>query len=543
VQQRISVHYILSLPDEPVSVTRGMVSGTSVVAVKELGATAVVIPWVESCRWGEIPAVSVTPTQGEIAVQNDPRGTRLGALALAGKIGPLPFDVKNPDGTLRREIADSWAYWDMVLNLLRIALQRYGYANFYALDEGWYYRVVPDGPLDTARGTIGKLSATWALTFKTVGKIKAPTIDYIASAVPPKVAADPTAAAITEAKKEKFSLLGACAKARDAVTSAVGVVTGPVEAVLDYAEDVADEYDEWGNLIVSTAHMPERLVHRAQALADSVISTTDAIYRGTYVYARDRWFGMKQFASGGVVAPMPGTLSRALRDSKAANRTARTGAFATVVASRVSMRRGESERRPVREGDTIQGLAAAALGSPAAWRTLVDENDLRPPYISAAGLPGTLQPGDTILIPAVPGLAPQSTFKAPGDDDDESLYGRDLAQAEDGDLKVRTYSNGVDWDLVRGAECAMQSLRRRLSWERGTNMHFPDHGLPGGIGNANTAAASARFGVDATNEVLSDDRCSRVEDVTVVDGGDGWRYEATAVLVDAEEVLVSGGPA
>lgn len=147
-------------------------------------------------------------------------------------------------------------------------------------------------------------------------------------------------------------------------------------------------------------------------------------------------------------------------------------------------------------GDTAESLAARYLGDSTRWREIVALNRLRPPYFSATGIPGTLRPGDRVLIPSdlpaltrVPlgGLGVKPTAPEP-----ERLYLVDLRLDPVRDA-TGVYAKGYDlvmspslkdFELVRGLKNLEQAIRIRTVTEQGSDPQYRNVGVPATIGRS-----------------------------------------------------------
>lgn len=145
----------------------------------------------------------------------------------------------------------------------------------------------------------------------------------------------------------------------------------------------------------------------------------------------------------------------------------------------------------LREGDTLERLSATYLGDARRWRHIAILNALEEPYITDLGFPGTLGPGDRILIP--------STAQAPRRGPNPAVLGarpEDPAEVRElgGDF-LATYDDrgGVDWTvdveggstdlrIARGRACLVQDLRTRVETERGADAMFRSLGVERVIG-------------------------------------------------------------
>jgi len=174
----------------------------------------------------------------------------------------------------------------------------------------------------------------------------------------------------------------------------------------------------------------------------------------------------------------------------------------------------------VREGDSIIGIAVRELGSPDAWVDILDANpDLRPPYISLVALPGTVQPGGTLIVPTVEDVnAAGGPGPALGEDADTAFLGTDFALGEDGEWAVDPTTGDIA--LVRGVDNVVQAVER-VRWRTvlGENLLYPHLGIAAPIGRPGSPGVPAAIAVSARAALATDDRITGVQQVeTVVDG-------------------------
>lgn len=121
-------------------------------------------------------------------------------------------------------------------------------------------------------------------------------------------------------------------------------------------------------------------------------------------------------------------------------------------------------------GDDLQTIALRELGDPDRFRDIAILNNLKPPYIDAAGGPGVLKPGDQILIPqsnqSVDGSVKNKEYNiTKGMSEAEKSLGVDIRLNEDGDFVI---SNIKDLDLVAGVENMVQACAMKLALEKGS---------------------------------------------------------------------------
>lgn len=197
-------------------------------------------------------------------------------------------------------------------------------------------------------------------------------------------------------------------------------------------------------------------------------------------------------------------------------------------------------RRPVRRGDSLVSIAAQILGDGSLWYELAVLNGLRAPYISEAGLPGTLRPGDEILVPAIgaePTAAGVQTTPAHDVQDDglgTNIALRETSRSRPGqpwvDLAIdeRTLK---DVRLISGVDNLKQAIQMRLWTRRGTMPLLPEYGLPELTGEPNTPELMTELRVAVRSTINADPRVKRLSGLQVKATGDRVEIEAGVIPV------------
>jgi hypothetical protein len=173
----------------------------------------------------------------------------------------------------------------------------------------------------------------------------------------------------------------------------------------------------------------------------------------------------------------------------------------------------------VEQGDTLENLAARFLEDARNWKFIALFNDLRPPFISAEGLPGTVTVGGSILIPSLQPppdvVATPATLGVRSEDPaPKHALGSDLAMVPVGralyDLDLNMETGPTDFRVVTGVANLRQGVRTRIITERGTDLLYRDLGcsrLVGlGVNEVDLETAQFRL-VDA---LLADSRLASI---------------------------------
>lgn len=151
--------------------------------------------------------------------------------------------------------------------------------------------------------------------------------------------------------------------------------------------------------------------------------------------------------------------------------------------------RGLVERQ-LGPADTLVSLSAQYLGSGRYWWIIAQLNELRFPYISTTGLPGTIQPGSSLVLPttAVSGDRNSRGIALAEDDLAAQQFYRDAALARDTehsnqfDLVLDPRKNNRDVKYVEGVENLQQAITTRLNTIAGENPLYPALGMERVIG-------------------------------------------------------------
>jgi hypothetical protein len=181
-------------------------------------------------------------------------------------------------------------------------------------------------------------------------------------------------------------------------------------------------------------------------------------------------------------------------------------------------------------GDTLQDVAARALGDASRWYELIYLNELRYPYLTddpQAERSGVLLTGGEIMVPALTAPVAQ-TIRS-------DAYGSDTKLADDGDLAVE----GGDLGAVSGAANMTQAIGVRIDTSPGELTYHLDYGcsLRGFIGEQAsphrlTALAMLRRSLKA------DDRIASVYDASIAINGDSVRMSSSVMTVVGRQVSV-----
>lgn len=183
-------------------------------------------------------------------------------------------------------------------------------------------------------------------------------------------------------------------------------------------------------------------------------------------------------------------------------------------------------------GDSLQLIAAREMGDATQWQTLIDYNNLVPPYItddSTQAGPGVILTGASILVPAPVPVATGTT-------DPSTVFGIDI-KLTNGQLAT---ANG-DFDVVSGRDNLRQALANRVETERGDLLMHQDYGslhqrLIGAVNGPTSGLLAAQY-VKAA--LQADPRVQSVTSTTATITGDVTEIEAEVQPISGTSIPVS----
>lgn len=198
--------------------------------------------------------------------------------------------------------------------------------------------------------------------------------------------------------------------------------------------------------------------------------------------------------------------------------------------------------KPVGQGDTLAAIAARELGDARKWPELALINQLSPPYITAGPrLPGTLQPGSRVIVPVSkpvqPAQVPTTGNPEVGGSQAEAHLGIDYEFVEvskgQWGWKIDATHGAVDGTRARGIGNLAQAIGTRLRTERGTNILYPDLGLPRLIGTSQLESPATEVNLRVRQQILADPRVERLHRATFEVVEDAVTVTVTAQPVGA----------
>lgn len=182
----------------------------------------------------------------------------------------------------------------------------------------------------------------------------------------------------------------------------------------------------------------------------------------------------------------------------------------------------------IKSVDTLASIAAKLLGDGSLWYDLAIVNDLKPPYLSASKLPGTVWVGDTIAVPVTDPGSVNAVVAGQGSDPGEELLGVDIALKETSASQPGRPSVDIAWDertlrdvkLIRGFDNLAQALQMRLWTERGSLPLSPGYGIRRTIGLKSTAAFLTLLRINYEQTMRQDSRVRGIGRIQFEPAGD-----------------------
>lgn len=586
--QRFRTAYVLALPPEKGASGSLFEGGRTIPTTVEVQSAtaslgdpapapfanrnAVVIPWAADVSWDLQMSSAVTMTAGGYTIERHPQGIRSRRVTISGDVVPIcrPEEIfqvamqasagANTGAPPETAYSPSWRLLVALIRLLeQVQKSQTGILHLYAVDEAFYYEVEPTG-LRLTRGGRNRTGARYELSLKAMRSVDRP--DYLRERPVVKATAvrtSPFKTALAAVRDARAKIGAALVKGRalteQVVFGPVADVRNTMAAAIGVAEDVAEELDVYATLVAGVTHAPYDTAMQVKRLVTKGEQAIGECKRATVDWAmREQW----GFGADGVISaaatlrPEPGATSGSVQavESALAQYEAQEAVDRMALAAKVAIMAERPRRQtlPVRAHDTIYTLAAVALGDAARWDELATMARLSPPYVSATGEPGTLKPGDRLVLP-IPAAAddpPTGTIQPWGQPgavvpEDELLFGRDLALDRDGDLAEAPGSRdpaiGLDVATVAGLPALEQNIRIRCATRRGTNLLYPRVGLVP-VGARATDSIVAQFTVDTLWQLRADRRVARVENFQIEDGGNALGVSARVVATNGREIEV-----
>ena len=519
-----------------------------------------VIPWATHARWNEPAATYVAATLGGTVTQRRPKpygGFALRTVSIAGDIAPLPYK----DAQFMALLADTAAsgkepgyeatfqFVQTVPEAYRMLLQCVRLVNtvaetpgmvlhLYSIDDGRYYVVEP---LSRAliRGTPNRMGMRYEFHFRALEEVEPPVVQAYRTVMPETGNAENWLTKAVEYLETGIAVANEAVAVIEGITALADSV---IRDAANYGRAIARTFQDAANAINDLVHLPARAVSAVQGIGDGF---NEALMTLRDTFATASTTADPDFEPGGDASPIPtdavsSVLSRQIRDVSARLDQLDDLYCRSIASIRVNAIAGRSttQVKPVMAGQSLADISTDIFGVPDYWDALARLNGLRFPYISEGGEPGTLRPGDKILLPET-ATGSGSTMAAPWVDIDERLFGKGIRLTAGGDWALRPDNTGVDY--VVGLECVQQGLRVRMDTEQGANPAHPSMGLPRVLGEEVQPGQSQAMVIAAMWQLRRDDRVRAIRNHRVVDNGNVLGFEADCVLVNAESVGVGPG--
>ena len=202
----------------------------------------------------------------------------------------------------------------------------------------------------------------------------------------------------------------------------------------------------------------------------------------------------------------------------------------------------------IRFGDTIASIASKELGDARRWIDVALANGIKAPYISEEGLPGTLRPGETILIPTTAATQPIQQVRSAGDpvlgeSQLEALFGKDLLIRAQSDGTYDLAVDPTDFEdilAVGGLPNLEQAVVSILSTEQGSNLLYRNVGYSRIVGQKGTVERVVEGRSKIVEAVQRDPRVSRVKNASMSLDQDVLEVSLEVIATDATSQRVIG---
>ena len=189
-------------------------------------------------------------------------------------------------------------------------------------------------------------------------------------------------------------------------------------------------------------------------------------------------------------------------------------------------------------GDNIQMIALRELGDVDKFKEIVLLNNLKPPYISAAGGPGVLKPGQRILIPSGRPAGETTVVKSQRYNITTEMHqseidlGVDLRINDDGDL---IFTNTKDLDLVAGVDNMIQAVGIKLLLEKGGLKRHPLIGTELQIGSKIRSGSIAEIRRQIIMSFGQDERIESIPFIELIQEGGTIQINMMVKLKDVDQ--------
>lgn len=334
-------------------------------------------------------------------------------------------------------------------------------------------------------------------------------------------------------------------------------ITTVVSLPYTYLGEVQADLDEAVSLVSAAANLPADVVQIIRDTIDAI--DTIAAYPEKFVdpfpQAAQRFLDLTRGPGNASTAELQAASTTTITQAQSLRSSAlRPGDQARVAGRVYSGARDFPRYEGFREvttnyNDTLAGLAAAYLGDARRWVDIAIANQLSFPYISEEGLPGTVRPGNPILVPTLARGGDSGQIRSRGERTNpsklEAILGRDLLLAFDdrgrADLVVDAALGSVDMKTVAGTPNMQQAIRFILTVEQGEDVLYTNNGVRRIVGRRGTFDRLIDAELRVAEAISADPRVSRVANVDFnFDENGALNVELDVVLVDNTQSRVIG---
>lgn len=514
-------------------------------------------------------AAEITPSQngGVVAEEN---GFIVGDLVIEGHTGVSPRAVDDVPIPLSGQAHFKRLQDDCYLRYLELKanplLTENVFLTFHSFKDDEHFIVVPleMGLTRDAAGK-GRTHYPYRFNLKIVGNaqklvIKGPEDNPVIAALKDAYAAIGGAVGelngfITDAgggpllaeTAAAFQGVQAAGEAAETAVSIVREVNGGVQRVAGAASEflrgvshviklpyeamqaIIDDLDAMLGVLRQAEALPTEVVQSYRRVVDSMeaIAAYPEVFKESFSDAADDFLAAVKGPSSASAASIDTAENASVTSSAQLTDTAltpgdperiRAGVFDT---GRTFQRYQGFRPYVVQADDLLPLIAEREMSDARLWVDLALANELSSPYISDSGLPNTVAPGDTILIPTLTSSEDNDNVKSAGDpvlgaSQYEELLGRDwtLEQVPGSDQwtwKIDDATGARDFETVAGIANVEQAIHTILRTEKGECPMRAQLGYQRLLGKAGTMDRLFEAQLRITQALLRDPRLLSVK--------------------------------
>jgi hypothetical protein len=505
-----------------------------------------VIPWPSRIQMIENASTTVTQAYGGPVIERNVKGSGFnsGDWIISGQIAPLPFTVNQylvlSDLTNYQQFANQLPIPFLILkqaiDLTNEVVQTPGaQLIMYSLQEGEYWYVEP---VSRARFRAAPLRTglTYEFAFKLLQKAEPPVINpvYRAAVTEDKSWFDKAIEAIQNVIKFAKAILAVLEYVKDRIGQFVNQIKALVEGIAQLFDDIM-------GFIESIVSAPEKLAQWGKNLAASVVASwNDMMFAVESMTDFFEGLGADDSADDDNEAISPSVTEKSgiplstinVLNENSANMLAAMDT--TIIAMRMGLGDSISNKsaRAILPGDTLEQIATEVYGGPQYAQAIAQWNNLKPPYITNTGIPGTIRPGQLLYLPKA-GTAIEGTLATfEPMEYGEQFYGRGLKLVSHGDWKgdLQISGDGLGIDEVIGNDCVAQGLRVRMQTPFGEDRTFPLLGLPSAIGQITDDTNRLVFNIATAWQLRADNRVDKIDSLNISDNAEALKIDSSMTL-------------